>query len=104
MADQAGTRLGQFYEAMAVARNIRNFFRPTHLTSAGRFRIDLGQQLSRFGPHGSDMTCQEHRIRELVTVGLAGRVTMEWAGSARVHSDQPYHSRSDANAGLVVGW
>ena len=51
-----------------------------------------------------DMTCQEHRIRELVTVGMAGRVAMEWAGLAKVHSDQPYHSRTDANAGLVVGW
>ena len=71
---------------------------------AGRFRTDLGQLLSRFVPDGLGMTCQEHQIRELVAVGMAGRVAVDWAGLAKVHSDQPSHSRSDANAGLVVVW
>ena len=35
---------------------------------------------------------------------LPGRMAIEWAGLAKVHSDQLYHSRPDVNAGLVVGW
>ena len=64
----------------------------TRSTSAGRSRMDLGQQLSRFGPDGLDMTCREHWIRELDIVGMPGRMAIEWAALAKVHSDQPYHS------------
>ena len=53
-------------------------------------------------PDGLDMTCREHRIRELDIVELPGRMAIEWA-RAKVHSDQLYHSRPDVNAGLVVG-
>ena len=95
---------------MAVARNTKKFFRLTH--SLGGGGGIFGRSISnrprtaaeQVRPDGLDMTCQEHQIRELVTVGMAGRVAMEWAGLAKVHSDQPYHSRSDVNAGLVVGW
>ena len=51
---------------------------PSDTNSAGRFRTDLGQQLSRFGPDGLGMTYQEHQIRELVAMGMAGRVAVEW--------------------------
>ena len=99
MANQAGTTLRGYGRCPEYSEK-----NPSDTFSAGRLRTDLGQHLSRFSPDGLGMTCQEHRIRELVAVGMAGRVVVEWAGLAKVHSDQPYLSRSEANAGLVVGW
>ena len=57
------------------------FFYTTRSTSADRSRMVIGQQLSRSGPDGLDMTCREHRIREL-----------------------DIYIYIDVNAGLVIGW
>ena len=57
--------------------------------------------LHMFGPDGLGMTCGEHRIRESVSMGMDGRVTIGCAGLAKVLSGRLSHSQSDPNAGLV---
>ena len=53
---------------------------------------------NRLGPDGLGMTCQEHRIRESASVEMEGRVAVDWAGLAKIHSDRLSHRRSDASA------
>ena len=55
--------------------------------------------MSRSDLDGLDMTCREHRIRELDIVVLPGRMAIEWAGLAKVHSDQLYHRRKRTAGG-----
>ena len=80
----------------------RNTF-PSDTFDLGRSIPDFGQMLNRLGPDGLGMTCQEHRIRESVSVGMEGRVAADLAGLARVHSGRLSHRRSDVNVGLVDG-
>ena len=69
MADHAGTTLRSY----GCCPEYSEIF-PSE-TEAGRFRADLGRTLN--GPDGSDATCQDNRIRELVVVRTARCVAVE---------------------------
>ena len=84
-AEQAGTALRVYGRCPEYSECF-----PYDMFDFGR-SIPNGQQLSRFGPDGLDMTCREHRIRDLYIVGMPGRMAIA------------YHSRSDVNAGLWSG-
>ena len=91
------TRSGQLYEDIAV---VRDFFQWD--------TFDLGRSIpnrpwtvtEQVRPRWSG-----HDVSGVLDSGIDvsgdGRVAVEWTGLAKVHADQPSHSRSDANAGLV---
>ena len=75
-------------------------------------RLDPGQSIrgrtqgktGQVRPDGSDRTCPRCQTRVSVTPKITGRIGLMKSGMNRTHTNQPAHSRLDANVGLGIGW
>ena len=76
MAEQAGTTLLGYGRCLEYSKKI-----PSDTFDLGRSILNRPRTAAeQVRPDGLDMTCQEHRIRELVTVGMPDADAWRWSG------------------------
>ena len=86
-----------------LSRVFGNF--PTSRLNPGHsMGVGLRQRQVRSEPDGSDRTCLRCQTRVSVTPKITRRIGLMKSGGNRTHTNQPAHSRLDANVRLGIGW
>ena len=94
--------LVQCYVDPDIVRNIRKFFRLVDPTPVIRSGVGLRER-----PRPTPMVRTDSprcQTRVSVTPKITARIGLMKSGVNRTHTNQPAHSRLDANVGLVIGW